>query len=250
MPGTINGIGTHYYGKKNIERLRAACEHCGRFGELLSYDARLWVVVLFIPIIPLGKKRIVDYCPHCTRHYPMALREWDHMKQESIAEGMSAMRANPDDPEAAMELHASLARFEKLNEALDLARIMETRFNDNAKVQLHLGSWYESQGKDEAADVRFLRALEIDPENPVARRAVAISCIENGELARARELLSCMEKPGPHQDPSPLFLLAAGYQNQGQHENALAVFQGLRPLRWKKMGILWPELCPQVFFRR
>src|SRR6266478_589740 len=69
MPTTYNGIGTHYYGKKNITKRPGPCPHCNRAVELTSYDTRLWFVIFFIPVFPLGRKRLLAYCPACTRHY-------------------------------------------------------------------------------------------------------------------------------------------------------------------------------------
>ncbi len=36
MPTTYNGIGTHYYGKKNLQKRAANCPHCGNKVELSS----------------------------------------------------------------------------------------------------------------------------------------------------------------------------------------------------------------------
>ena len=69
MPTTINGVGTHYYGKKNASVRAGACRSCGRVSNLESYDTRLFVVIVFIPVIPLGRKRIIDSCPFCRRHF-------------------------------------------------------------------------------------------------------------------------------------------------------------------------------------
>ena len=55
MPQVINGIGTWYWGKRNIHAIQSQCQHCGHIGELLSYDTRAYFVVLFIPIIPLRR---------------------------------------------------------------------------------------------------------------------------------------------------------------------------------------------------
>lgn len=63
MPTTVNGVGTHYYGRKNRAARISVCRACGRQGMLESYDTRLWFVIVFIPIIPLGRKRIIDQCP-------------------------------------------------------------------------------------------------------------------------------------------------------------------------------------------
>ena len=62
MPTTYNGIGTHYYGKRNLEVENAQCEFCDNYGALESYETGLYFVVLFIPLIPLGRKQILDQC--------------------------------------------------------------------------------------------------------------------------------------------------------------------------------------------
>ena len=68
MPSVVNGIGTWYYGKKNLCQYSGSCEFCGCEGELLSYDTTLYFTFVFIPVIPLGKKRIMSQCPNCQRH--------------------------------------------------------------------------------------------------------------------------------------------------------------------------------------
>ena len=88
MPTTYNGIGTHYYGKQHLETHPGVCEHCGRAANLTSYDTRLWFVVLLIPVIPLQRKRVLDYCPHCTRHRVLGLAEWEKLKATRLAEAL------------------------------------------------------------------------------------------------------------------------------------------------------------------
>ena len=81
MPTTYNGIGTHYYGKKNATSRQGQCKHCSRTTRLDSHDTRLWFVVIFVPVIPLGKKRIMDMCSICKWHYAMPLGKWEEMQQ-------------------------------------------------------------------------------------------------------------------------------------------------------------------------
>src|SRR5438552_12325984 len=116
MPSTVNGIGTHYYGRKNVQSHAATCPHCRCETTLSSYDTRLWFVVFFIPLIPMGRKRIVDQCPRCTRHYVMDLDKWEAAKQLEISGALDKYRANPT-PEAAMELHSRLLQFHQASEA-------------------------------------------------------------------------------------------------------------------------------------
>ena len=63
MPQTLNGIGTKYYGKANAVSERAVCDSCGREGIQESYDTNRYFVLVFIPLLPLGKYRILDDVP-------------------------------------------------------------------------------------------------------------------------------------------------------------------------------------------
>ena len=86
MPSTINGIGTWYWGKDRIHTRGGQCEACGAFGPLRSYDTTLYFVVVYIPIIPLGRRRIINECPRCTRHRALSLRKWRQLQEKEIAD--------------------------------------------------------------------------------------------------------------------------------------------------------------------
>ena len=64
MPATINGIGTHYYGAQNRSARVDTCKFCRRSATLSSYDTREWFCVIFIPVIPMRKFRILtrEFC--------------------------------------------------------------------------------------------------------------------------------------------------------------------------------------------
>src|SRR5436309_9081760 len=150
MPTTYNGIGTHYYGKKNLERRPGICQQCGRGVELVSYDTRLWFVFLLIPVIPLGRKRIVDYCPACTRHYALDADKWETAKQLEISGALEKYRSNPT-PEAAIEAHQQLLNFHQSAKAAEFRQTMGAKFADNAKVQAYLGDALLHLGKTDEA---------------------------------------------------------------------------------------------------
>ena len=101
MPTTVNGIGTHYYGKKNRSVRTAACRSCGRVGNLESYDTRLWFVIVFIPIIPLGRKRVIDTCPSAGgTSWPNA-DAYEQARQLQVSGAIDQFRREPS-PEAAL----------------------------------------------------------------------------------------------------------------------------------------------------
>ncbi len=83
MPYTFNGIGTMYYGKKNLEKYESVCENCGRAGWLKAYETRLWFTLFFIPLVPMERKQVIDYCPSCSSHRAVSLEEWGLLKEQT-----------------------------------------------------------------------------------------------------------------------------------------------------------------------
>src|SRR5215212_8490149 len=103
MPHTVNGIGTWYWGKTNILTRNAQCEFCGGYRLLSSYDTTLYFVVLFIPLIPLGRKRILDQCPACTKHRALPLKKWEQQKTAALVGALEAWQADRSNPAKARD---------------------------------------------------------------------------------------------------------------------------------------------------
>lgn len=242
MPSTVNGIGTHYYGKKNLQTRPGPCPHCGNSVELKSYDTRLWFVIFFVPIFPLKRLHIIDYCSRCTRHYMMEQDKWDSAQQLEISGAQDKFRSNPT-PEAAMEVHQQLMNFHQLEDAAAFRQLMREKFPDNAKIHAYLGASLERFGKRDEATEAYQRAFELRPDLPEARIGVARGHIVAGKLVDARRLLDFMEKPGAAQLYSlePIDTLARAFQAAGQHEEALALFAVIQ----REL----PQFNEQVWFR-
>jgi hypothetical protein len=64
---------------------------------LESYDTTLYFVVFYIPLLPLGRKRILEQCSACQKHRVLSLQKWETTKEQAIARLLEALRANPDD---------------------------------------------------------------------------------------------------------------------------------------------------------
>ena len=222
MPTTYNGIGTHYYGKNNWAARTAQCRSCNRVGALESYDTRLWFVIVFIPIIPLGRKRIIDSCPSCRRHMAADAAKYEQARQLQVSGSLEQYRREAS-PETALVAHAQLLAFQEHEQATELRGQVLDRFPHDARLRAALADHMRQVSSfDEMARLNE-EALALEPDLPEARTGVASWKMVHGELDEARHLLDFLEEPGVGQqhDLGPIFALAQNYQKAGRHEETL-----------------------------
>ena len=225
MPTTVNGIGTTYYGKKNLRVHHAQCEFCHRAVELKEYETIHWIVVFYIPVIPLGRKQILDQCPACRQHRVLPLAKWDELREKTIEEKTEAFAKNQDDPQAALELVEALATFSRFDEAEKLAEGIQHRFDDDAQVQFHMGQWHEFRNRRAEAAECFRRALQLQGDNLEAKRAVAACMMSDDQVEQALALIKSAPEITPQDDPGLYVELGQSFGRLGQHGDALVAFR-------------------------
>ncbi|HMP79614.1 MAG TPA: hypothetical protein PKD54_09195, partial [Pirellulaceae bacterium] len=120
MPTTVNGIGTHYYGKRHLRKELGVCGNCHEQHQLENYETTLFIVILYIPIIPLGRKQIVGCCPSCTYHRAVSMQEWQKLKSTELERTLTALADSIDDPMKALEHLVTLSAFNEMDEAREL----------------------------------------------------------------------------------------------------------------------------------
>lgn len=224
MPTTINGVGTKYYGRRKVRSYTAECESCHRVQELSDYETTYFFVVLYIPIIPLGKKQIFADCPRCRRHRVMPLAEWQKVEEQSLAQGAKSLGENPDDPHTALELLRSFSAFQRFDEAEKLAQGIETQYDDNAEVQTAIGHWHEYRNRPAEAAKCFRKAQQIEPENLPAKCGVVRSLLREGRTSEAQALMDAAPRVPAAADVGLYVDLGRVHQHEGNHPAAIAAF--------------------------
>ncbi len=228
MPTTVNGIGTKYYGTRNLRTYQGVCESCHRTVELRDYETTYFFVVAFIPIVPLGKKQVLADCPVCRRHRVVSLGEWEKMREASLAAGSKALNERPDDPQAALELLRSLSLFSRYDEAENLALAVQHRFDDNADVQTEIGHWHEYRRRPREAAACFQTALAIEPSNLAAKCGVVRALLFDGRPDEAQSLCDVEPRITAEIDPDLILSLAKAHQRCGNHQAALVAFRQVK----------------------
>jgi tetratricopeptide (TPR) repeat protein len=199
MPTTYNGIGTHYYGNRNSTTHFGFCNQCKRQQMLTDYETTLWFCVIYIPIIPLGKKQIVNQCPGCTYHYAVPLKNWQKQGDEAVDKVSDTLAQNTNDPEKVIELHATLSGFHRHEEAGDLAKVMLAKFGGNSNVLFHLASWHEHFTRFKEADELFVKASDAAPADMEMLAASVFALARQNEVDAAVKRMGSLEPPAiPH----------------------------------------------------
>ena len=222
MPTTVNGVGTHYYGKRDAASRLGTCPHCGAAGKLESYTTRLWFVIIFIPIIPLKRVRILDSCPRCQRHWVANPEQYEMSRQLAVSGALEKHRAQPT-VETAMVTHAQYLSFHMHQEADAFRAGALTQFPDNAELLAGFASHLDQTGRWQEGTPLYEQSLAMKPEAPEVRHSMAWRRTNEGKLDEAFELLDYLRQPGSGQsfNLEPLNMLAKAYQKQGNHEKTL-----------------------------
>jgi len=244
MPSSINGIGTHYYGRRNQVRRLRACSHCQYLGAMDSYETRLWFVVVFVPVIPLRRLQILDECPQCRRHYALDLEEFEASRQLTASRVLAKYREQLT-AEAAAEAHGTMLELFLRDEAQAFRETVLTQYPRDIPLRKQLAHQLHQTLDEHATQSLFKQVLALDPADTLARTQRARFLLRFPKrLEEAWQLTDFLREPGAGQiyDLSVLDLLSRQLEAAGQPERALELLEHLLAE--------FPEAGEQQEFRR
>lgn len=222
MPQAINGCGTWYYGKKNVNEYQGTCRNCGNHATLKSYDTRLYVIFIFVPIIPLGRKRIIEECGACQRHFVVPLDDY-RRGTERIQKTLDDFRKSPQDFEAAKEVLAATVGMRNMQGFLNVAPELEKGMSQNAKGLCMLAASHEVFARWPDAERLYRAALEVENEDEISE-LLAVTLMQQGKPEEAESYLEHIVEQSIPDRVDYLFRLAQVYQSKGNHEKAVEIF--------------------------
>ncbi len=221
MPFTINSIGTTYAGKKNFEKFVGRCEFCGRTVELQNYETMLCACILYIPLLPLARKQVLNYCPSCRRHRVAAAKAWRAIAHQSIDNATAALAQRPDDAASAVKLLQTYLGFRQFPEAAELAQAIHRQFSADANAQVAAAQAFIMLNRPTDADACYAKALAAAPQHEAARVGLAMRRIDTRNAADAQRLLSANPAIPVARNPGAYLALARGYQKESLHRESL-----------------------------
>jgi tetratricopeptide (TPR) repeat protein len=222
VPTVIHGIGTWHYGKRRIHALKDVCEFCNRQVTLESYDTTLFFVVVFVPVIPLVRRRILRQCPTCQKCRYIGLAKWEASKARDGEALMEKLARDPNDREAILQAINFATGYQ--DEPL-FNRVVETLAGDSANdaaIQARLGDAYAYFSRWPEAETAYQASLAAQDDEAV-REQLALALLRQDRPDEARPYLQHVIDKKKAQASGAVYVLVQGYQAQGRHEDALAV---------------------------
>jgi len=222
MPHTVNGCGTWYYGKKNEQQYMGHCGSCGKFTALRSYDTRLYVVALFIPIIPLVRRRIIEECAICRRHRVLSLSQWQEARRR-IEQAIEAYRQGGRKRDLAQETLAACMGVRDQENFLLFSKEVERDHPQDASLLMVLATCHGMFNRTGDAERLALASLQFDDLDET-REFIAQCMLQQVRPSDAEPYLRHIIDEGIPDRVDNLYHLAQVYQAKGEHEKALEVF--------------------------
>ncbi len=222
MPHTVNGIGTWYHGKANVETYTAECDSCHKVGVQSAYDTRLFFVIVFLPIIPLKRLHVFDECPYCQRHRAVPKQEWDAMRAR-LGEMRAAYQADAGNAEAAREAMGMCVGLRRREEFIALAQEVEQQFAGDVEMLRFLSHGYDFFGRNETRERVLRQALAVQDDDE-SRELLAKCLLDQERADEAEPLLAHIVEQGVPDRVGLLYWLAQVFQLHGNHAKALAYF--------------------------
>lgn len=218
-------IGKAYLRRRDIEFRTGYCKFCGTRQELISFNTDLWYLIVFVPAIPLGRKRVFEFCPSCCYHFSCDWKTWEMGRHLEVSGALYEYQRNPN-ADTAIQLHLKYLNFYRIDEATKFETKMDDDFSRSARIQAYLGDIKMEQGKEDPALNHYRRALALRPDLPEAKIALAYEAIRNDQLGEARIHLKFLTQPGASQlyPMEPLNALANAFIRAKRLPEAIEIF--------------------------
>jgi Flp pilus assembly protein TadD len=224
MPGTVNGIGTMYYGRENASARHGTCSSCHKVTTLTSYDTREFFTILYVPIIPLTKYRILDQCASCRRHHRLTLKDFQDRLAAAVNPQREAVRRAPHDPDARQALIGALIDVGMTTEAEKEARAAAQAMPNSAALHRLAGQLLSMRGDLPGAAPYLERAVHLDPADGAARLSYGrVLYLQKSYGAAIPHLLEA--KKIVSNDTTAPILLAECYEATERWSEAMAMWQ-------------------------
>lgn len=176
----------NYYKRDSVYRADV-CEQCGVFGQLHSYSSTQAFHVYWIPVFPVGFKRVIDQCQSCKAGREMSLGQWKRLRTGEVLPALDELRVDPGNREVAERALGLVRQFGTPEEFSEAVQLIWPHYTKDADMLARLG-WGMS------------RFHHYDEAGKVLESSLAVE--ENPEVRQLKEFFDKVPKTQPPKPPS------------------------------------------------
>ncbi|MCF7818461.1 MAG: hypothetical protein K9M54_11330 [Kiritimatiellales bacterium] len=152
-------FGLDYYGKNSIASRYGICDSCRKLTALNSYTTGQFFHFRQFPLIPLGKKHIVDECPHCGHRVITSNRSYQKHRTNDLAAMMEGFTSESDNPDTALNGLHTLMVYNEESWFMDVMNSYGRRFYSHMQLQLVIAQGLCRFGHYEEAETYCRKAI-------------------------------------------------------------------------------------------
>lgn len=165
--------GWGYYNRRDHSLVRTGCQSCGHQGYHKSYTSSRFISLYFVPIIPIGRQKIVSECPNCKEALGMSFSKWNKLNKKDLPNALSTYEASPTNVEAAKELMGLIYSTQNREALAKVGPQIERAFEKDEETLSMLANLYSHLCMDREADALFLKLVNQSDDPDIAQDADA-----------------------------------------------------------------------------
>ena len=235
-------FGSRMYFKRNVVKAFGTCEHCGNYSKNVSYQARHFGHLYFIPLLPLGgKTQIIRECKSCnmgaqipiSQYEPLADSLADQFKSwiTAISEGETEVVVG----EAGETANPGLLIAETLEdlyclkevESVESIQMILDANNMGYEKEIVNGQWWELKGDLDQASHCYQAALKQRPGDPPGLLRLGLLELKRKNTDEAESILKQYLAASP-EDVSAVYVeLATAYETQKNYPKIVETYDVL-----------------------
>ncbi|HPF40310.1 MAG TPA: hypothetical protein P5081_15190 [Phycisphaerae bacterium] len=196
------------------------CAKCNRNGALACYEAIHFFKLYWIPIIPLGRKRVLRACPHCRHCAMISLAKYRSIVRMDLEPAINTLLDRPSDRQTAIRALAicvELCDKERFERAA--AAVSRAQKSDHEIVTL-IAAGYNLFGENALAEQTIAAAISAN-DTPEVRKCAMRHYIAMGDLSQAAShVVRLLDLEGEAASDTVL-LLGRLMQLRGLHSEAV-----------------------------
>jgi tetratricopeptide (TPR) repeat protein len=163
----------------------------------------------------------------------------NHESQQAQQEFEAAQKIDPNSEDVALNLARLYGESGDLKRAIDTLKSVPED-DRSAKLSFALGAGYDQMKDTKDAVTAYQQAVDMDPDNLDAKRALAQALLNNNQLSDAEHAYQEIASADP-QDAQALVRIAECQRRQGHYEPALATLKKAQALSTDSEEILFNE---------